>query len=224
MPRPLDKRVKELFAKHDINPRDACWDCHGTWVVYHRYCEIIAIKEGITFDQPLIVESDAAKQIVVLCVTGRIGDFSAWSFGEAAPYNLKGAKGFPYAMAEKRAKDRVILKLAGIHGLVYSEEEADDFKPKRRAPAEKPNESWTKKTPASVITSDQQAVTRALGGLYKKLISVGITVEKVNEVWREALDAAGAESKHDVTVDNIDKLRDYINKYVIGMTGAFKSK
>ena len=31
-------------------------------------------------------------------------------------------------MAEKRAKDRVILKLAGLHGYVYSEDEAEDFK------------------------------------------------------------------------------------------------
>ena len=30
-------------------------------------------------------------------------------------------------MAEKRAKDRVILKLVGLHGDVYSEDEADDF-------------------------------------------------------------------------------------------------
>ena len=34
-------------------------------------------------------------------------------------------------MAEKRAKDRVILKLVGLHGHVYSEEEADDFKKAR---------------------------------------------------------------------------------------------
>jgi hypothetical protein len=34
---------------------------------------------------------------------------------------------YPYAMAEKRAKDRVILKLAGLYGS-HSEEEADDFK------------------------------------------------------------------------------------------------
>jgi hypothetical protein len=31
-------------------------------------------------------------------------------------------------MAEKRAKDRVILKLVGLHGLLSSEEEADAFK------------------------------------------------------------------------------------------------
>jgi hypothetical protein len=31
-------------------------------------------------------------------------------------------------MAEKRAKDRVILKLLNAHGHLYSEEEADEFK------------------------------------------------------------------------------------------------
>ena len=49
-----------------------------------------------------------------------------WSIGEATPYNNK--NGYPFAMAEKRAKDRVILKLVGIAGDVYSSEEADDFK------------------------------------------------------------------------------------------------
>lgn len=40
---------------------------------------------------------------------------------------------YPFAMAEKRAKDRVILKLAGLHGL-YSEDEADEFKESSSAP------------------------------------------------------------------------------------------
>ena len=35
---------------------------------------------------------------------------------------------YPFAMAEKRAKDRVILKLLGVAGDTYSEEEADAFK------------------------------------------------------------------------------------------------
>lgn len=41
---------------------------------------------------------------------------------------------YPFAMAEKRAKDRVILKLAGLHGL-YSEDEADEFKESSSAPS-----------------------------------------------------------------------------------------
>jgi hypothetical protein len=39
-------------------------------------------------------------------------------------------------MAEKRAKDRVILKLIELHGYVYSEEEADEFKQGRPGYAE----------------------------------------------------------------------------------------
>ena len=34
-------------------------------------------------------------------------------------------------MAEKRAKDRVILKLVGLHGYVYSEDESDEFQESR---------------------------------------------------------------------------------------------
>jgi hypothetical protein len=45
------------------------------------------------------------------------------------------------AMAEKRAKDRVTLKLLHAHGALYSEDEADDFK--------RPNPHTT--TPQDVI-------------------------------------------------------------------------
>ena len=45
------------------------------------------------------------------------------TYGEASPKNSKVA--YPYAMAEKRAVDRAILKLVGLHGFVYSEDEFD---------------------------------------------------------------------------------------------------
>ena len=60
-----------------------------------------------------------------------------WSIGEAlvgVNYRVSGKQAaYVYAMAEKRAKDRVILKLIELHGLVYSEEEADEFKTSRPA-------------------------------------------------------------------------------------------
>ena len=62
-------------------------------------------------------------------VMGHMGDKSEWSIGEASPSNNKNS--YPYAMAEKRAKDRVILKLVGLHGDVYAEDEADSFKEER---------------------------------------------------------------------------------------------
>lgn len=126
MAKPLDPRIAAILKDYELAPKDALWDCHGTWVMYHRYCEIIAAKTGVKFDPPQIVEANTPDKIAVICVTGHMGDRSEWSFGEAAPSNNKNA--YPYAMAEKRAKDRVILKLVGLAGFVYSEEEADDFK------------------------------------------------------------------------------------------------
>ncbi|OQW34135.1 MAG: hypothetical protein A4E20_11925 [Nitrospira sp. SG-bin2] len=127
MPKPVAKHIADILKTYELDPKEALWDCHGTFVMYHRYCEIIAAKAGIRFDAPQIVEAKTADKIAVICVTGHMGvERSEWSFGEAAPSNNKNA--YPYAMAEKRAKDRVILKLVGLAGFVYSEEEADDFK------------------------------------------------------------------------------------------------
>ena len=127
-----DPLLLEILAKYDEQPAKAMWDCHGTWVVYHKAIERIAAKAGITFDMPEIIEAKSADKIVAIVVRGFMGDRAEWSFGEAAPNNNKNA--YPYAMAEKRAKDRVVLKLVGLHGLVYSEEESDDFKSSAPAP------------------------------------------------------------------------------------------
>lgn len=125
MARKLDPKIAEVLKDHGFGP-EACWDCHGTWVVYHRVLEAIAAKSGIEFAQPHIIEAHAEKGIASLCVTGSLGDKTEWSIGEASPKNNKNA--YCWAMAEKRGKDRVVLKLIGLHGLAYSEEEADDFK------------------------------------------------------------------------------------------------
>ena len=61
-----------------------------------------------------------------------MGERTEWSIGEAlvnVNYRVSGGQAaYVYAMAEKRAKDRVILKLVGLHGLLSSEEDADAFK------------------------------------------------------------------------------------------------
>jgi hypothetical protein len=124
----IPNHIKQLIDKHGLD-REAVWDCHGTPVLLHRACEEIAAKLDIRFEEPKIIHCDAVKKECVLLLKGSImrgeSEIEEWSFGEAMGYNLK--NNYPFAMAEKRAKDRVILKLAGLHG-VYSEEEADDFK------------------------------------------------------------------------------------------------
>jgi hypothetical protein len=117
--------LKEIGMTHD----QAGWNCHGTYVLLHKALEKVAVARKITFDQPKVLESDSGKRIASLLVSGHMGDKSEWSIGEASPSNNKNS--YPFAMAEKRAKDRVILKLVGLHGDVYSEDEADSFKEER---------------------------------------------------------------------------------------------
>lgn len=126
IPEKLIEILKEIGETSD----SATWDCHGTRVVLHKALEKVAAYKDIAFDRPDVLECNSKDKVVALVVRGFMdigGDKikSEWSIGEAAPSNNKNS--YPYAMAEKRAKDRVILKLAGLHGDVYSEDEADAF-------------------------------------------------------------------------------------------------
>jgi len=129
MAKKLDHAIGLVLKKYDFGP-DAAWDCHGTWVVYHRVLEQVAAKAGIVYGPPTVLRSERDEAVII--VTGSLDNKTEWSIGEAVigqNYLVKGKQAaYPYAMAEKRAKDRVILKLIGLHGLAYSEEEADDFK------------------------------------------------------------------------------------------------
>lgn len=130
----IEPLVEKILEKYGIAATDALWPCtrshkgvaKTTWVLCHRYCEQIAAKAGIMFEDPTVVVNevdDKGKRTVVLLVRGQLGWVKEWSYGEASP----GTTILPYvfAMAEKRAKDRVILKLAGFHGMVYSDVEED---------------------------------------------------------------------------------------------------
>jgi hypothetical protein len=94
----------------------------------------------------------AEREEAVILVTGTMKDRSEWSIGEAlvnVNYRVTGKQAaYVYAMAEKRAKDRVILKLIGLHGMAYSEEEADEF----QARAQREPKAETKETKASAAT------------------------------------------------------------------------
>lgn len=124
----LDPRIEAVRAQYGLT-REDFWELpqkKGTWVAKHAALEVAAVKADIRFDMPMVLEAGGADGVCAVCVQGSMGERTEWSIGEASPKNNKNA--YPWAMAEKRGKDRVILKLIGIHGLVYSEEEADDFK------------------------------------------------------------------------------------------------
>lgn len=121
--------------------QDEIWLVPGgkSYAIKHSALDRIAVEKGVWFDPPQIVESNGAEGIATIVVTGHMGDAHTWSFGEASPKNNKNA--YPFAMAEKRAKDRCLLKLLSSHGAIFSEEEAEDFREpsgKQQEPAQKP--------------------------------------------------------------------------------------
>lgn len=121
----LPKEIADFMATYHINA-DEVWEVrNGAYAIKHKALERVAAALKITFDPPHVVEANAADKIAVICVTGRKGDRMEWSIGEASPANNKNA--YCYAMAEKRGKDRVVLKLLQTHGAIYSESEADEF-------------------------------------------------------------------------------------------------
>jgi hypothetical protein len=128
-----DKKIAEVLAKFGEPMAGNVWRVQGTAVIYHKALERIAAQAKVQFDAPTIVRAERDEAVIL--VTGRIGERIEWSIGEAligVNYRVSGKQAaYVYAMAEKRAKDRVILKLIELHGLVYSEEEADEFRSSR---------------------------------------------------------------------------------------------
>jgi hypothetical protein len=122
----MDKHITDIINELGFDPKKVLWECHNTLIMLHRYIEIAGNVKGVIIETLDEVETKSSEGIAVIKCTATMGDMKAITYGEASPKNCKIA--FPYAVAEKRAVDRAILKLIGLHGFVYSEEEADDFK------------------------------------------------------------------------------------------------
>lgn len=98
------------------------------WIVSHKGCMIIADQEGIVFSKPEYIktEPDCVVMYGVASVSDQEGNVKeVWSHGEANHKNCY--LPYPYAMAEKRLKDRLTLMIISAYGEVYSEIEADEF-------------------------------------------------------------------------------------------------
>jgi hypothetical protein len=139
MPRAPSKEIQQFMSEYGV-ASDEIWEVHGTtWVVKHKALERVAAEKGVIWDRPDMIETNSKEGIVAICVFGKLGERLEWSIGEASPKNCKNS--YYYAMAEKRAKDRVILKLLNGHGALYSEAEADEFeKPRQNPHVTRPND------------------------------------------------------------------------------------
>jgi len=138
MVKTLEPYIKKAFTDlgfSDDEVKNGCWLLEKAfkkgeekkpiaWIAYHKFLERVADKAGIKFDEPKVLNCQEYE--LALWVNGKTGNKQAWSIGEASLKNC--TNDYRWAMAEKRAKDRVILKLLGVAGDMYSEEEADEFK------------------------------------------------------------------------------------------------
>src|SRR5919199_2537469 len=145
-----DQHIADTLAKYGEPFAETVRQVEGTAVITHKALERIAARAGIIFAPPTVLRAE--RDEAVLLALGRMGERSEWSIGEALlNVNYRVADKEPayvYAKAEERAKDRIILKLIGLHGLLYSEEEADQF-----------GESWpspNENTPAKEAGADEQ--------------------------------------------------------------------
>ena len=213
-----DPRIDKIRKDYALGPSDV-WELpqkHGTYLIKHSAIEAIAVAAGITFEMPTILEADSANGIAVLIARGFLGERSEWSVGEASPKNIKVA--YPWAMAEKRAKDRVVLKLVGLHGLVYSQDEmsedgAEDepYPDPPRRPSGKPETGWREdgaRTPHSLNKSKvwQDEFMREINEIQSLPM-----LEKFRSAWsKKAKDDRWPPDWKDYAGDEIQKHKDSI--------------
>ena len=143
----LADKYELTLPTSDYDQNKDFWKCHGKWIIKHDGCEIIAKFHGIKFEVP--TQNYDVSPSIALLIKGTMQELNdngeniekiEWSFGEANGRNTK----MPYwwAMAEKRGKDRVILKLINAYekGL-YSEVEADEWKENAKIEGSKKKEN-----------------------------------------------------------------------------------
>jgi hypothetical protein len=122
--------IKELASKYNLNKNDV-WQCQNAWVIKHDAIERIAVTEGVIFDTPQVVEFNGSLGLIGRAT--KDGKNYIWSTGEASNENVKGKGRYYFAMAEKRLKDRLTLKLINAYQYgIYSEDEADDFERRQK--------------------------------------------------------------------------------------------
>ena len=118
--------ITQLQEKYKLN-KDDFWEVFGgTWVIKHDAVEKIADIENIVFEEPKVFDFGTH---IALLGYGVMKDNRVWTTGEASNENVKGKGKYLWAMAEKRLKDRLTLKLINAYEYgVYSDSEAEDFK------------------------------------------------------------------------------------------------
>ncbi|MDR7037060.1 MULTISPECIES: trna delta -isopentenylpyrophosphate transferase [Methylobacterium] len=212
--RTADKQIADILVRYGEPFGGNVWRVQGTAVIYHKTLERIAAQAGIVFDPPTLIRAERDEAVIL--VTGRLPGTKPgterveWSLGEAlvnVNYRVSGKQAaYVYAMAEKRGKDRVILKLIELHGLVYSEEEADEFRQSQGVPIRAVDEDFEAADPFD-------EVTEAEGDLKRRIDEA----DSVNAVTDLMLDAETQRILNGFPAGTRDEVRDYAKARLVAL-------
>jgi len=107
---------------------DMCWllerpESRGgpVWMMKHHWVTRLGDAAGVRLDD--VQWLAATKDFAACQVMASLGPSVVWTTGEASDRNSLSP--YPVAIAEKRAKDRAVLKLLGLHGDLLSDEEME---------------------------------------------------------------------------------------------------
>jgi len=124
------KRFRELTDKYGLNVKDDFWFSPQGWaIISRRGIEKIQTKMGLRvsyYIEPLLTNIQESHVCVKAIASNQESNIYIETYGESNPINTKGgAKGYPVAMAEKRALSRAVLKASELYQLeVMGEDEA----------------------------------------------------------------------------------------------------
>ena len=125
--------LRRLFVENNMSDDDVYKDKRGFVIITRSGIEKIQFNNNmdITFNLEVISED-----LIVVKATGEMRSdgqaFKVETYGECSPKNYQNFTSkfgsYPYAMAEKRALSRAVLKLAGFYRLggVFGEGEIDN--------------------------------------------------------------------------------------------------
>jgi hypothetical protein len=202
-----NEQIEAILARYGEPTAGNVWQAEAETFVHHRTLERIAGKANIIFDPPAVLRAE--RDEAVLLVIGRMGERMEWSIGEAlvgVNYHVPGSEpAYVYAMAEKRGKDRVILKLIDLPDVVSSAEPHA---------VERPPSSSNENTPTSQSGSESGLV-----GELKRNLDWTETVEAVIALMRSA---ETQQSLGQLAPEQRDEVRAYAKDRLVALGWAPK--
>ena len=212
--RTADKQIADILVRYGEPFAGNVWRVQGTAVIYHKTLERIAAQARMVFEAPTILRAERDEAVIL--VSGRLpgvspdADRVEWSIGEAlvnVNYRVSGKQAaYVYAMAEKRAKDRVILKLIELHGLVYSEEEADEFRGGQPAAIHAVDEDMDGPDPFDAVTEAEADLKRRID-----------EADAINAVTDLMLDGETQRTLNAMPPGTRDEVRDYAKARLVAL-------